>query len=104
MARSFPWYLSVVFLLTWVLLTVEIEGTASKRTSTTVPSSVFARSGASTVRLGIRVSGRTGAIALSVTLVLSVVLAAFSGGWNCPAIRTEQSPIAFLEALSLCSS
>ena len=29
MSRSFPWYLSTTFLLlTWILLTVEIEGTS----------------------------------------------------------------------------
>ena len=80
MARSFPWYLSVVFLLlTWVLLTVEIEGTSIEAHEYYgAPLLSLLAVGLALYAWGIRVSGRTGAIALSVTLVLSVVLAAFS--------------------------
>ena len=86
MSRSFPWYLSAVFLLlTWVLLTVEIEGTSIEAHEYYgAPLVSLLAVGLALYAWGDRVSGRAGAIALSVTLVLSVVLAALSGRLELP--------------------
>ena len=80
MSRSFPWYLSMVFLLlTWILLTVEIEGTSIEAHEYYgAPLVSLLAVGLALYARGHRVSGRAGAIALSLTLALSVVLAAFS--------------------------
>ena len=86
MARSFPWYLSAVFLLlTWVLLTVEIEGTSIEAHEYYgAPLVSLLAVGLALYAWGDRISGRAGAIALSVTLALSVVLAAFSDRLELP--------------------
>ena len=86
MSRSFPWYLSAAFLLlTWVLLTVEIEGTSIEAHEYYgAPLVSLLAVGLALYAWGDRVSGRAGAIALSVTLVLSIVLAALSGRLELP--------------------
>ena len=80
MSRSFPWYLSTTFLLlTWILLTVEIEGTSIEAHEYYgAPLVSLLALGLALYAWGDRVSGRAGVIALSVTLALSVALAAFS--------------------------
>ena len=86
MSRSFPWYLSAAFLLlTWVLLTVEIEGTSIEAHEYYgAPLVSLLAVGLALYAWGDRVSGRAGAIVLSVTLALSVVLAALSGRLELP--------------------
>ena len=66
MARSFPWYLSAVFLLlTWVLLTVEIEGTSIEAHEYYgAPLVSLLAVGLALYAWGDRISGRAGAIAL----------------------------------------
>ena len=77
MSRSFPWYLSTIFLLlTWILLTVEIEGTSIEAHEYYgAPLVSLLAVGLALYAWGDRVSGVAGVIALSVTLALSVVLA-----------------------------
>ena len=80
MSRSFPWYLSTVFLLlTWILLTVEIEGTSVEAHEYYgAPLVSLLAVGLALYAWGDRVSGKAGALVLSATLALSVVLAVFS--------------------------
>ena len=86
MSRSFPWYLSTTFLLlTWILLTVEIEGTSIEAHEYYgAPLVSLLALGLALYAWGDRVSGRAGVIALSVTLTLSVALAAFSERLDLP--------------------
>tara|TARA_B100001113_G_scaffold282634_1_gene237637 strand:+ start:54 stop:1637 length:1584 start_codon:yes stop_codon:yes gene_type:complete len=80
MSRTFPYYLSTAFLLlTWILLTVEIEGTSIEAHEYYgAPLVSLLALGLALYAWGDRVSGRAGVIALSMTLALSVFLAAFS--------------------------
>ncbi len=80
MSRTFPYYLSAAFLLlTWILLTVEIEGTSIEAHEYYgAPLVSLLALGLALYAWGDRVSGRAGAIVLLVTLALSVFLATFS--------------------------
>jgi len=85
-SRSFPWYLSMAFLLlTWVLLTVEIEGTnIAAHEYYGAPLVSLLAVGLALYAWGDGISGRAGVIALSVTTTLSVLLAAYSGSFDLP--------------------
>jgi hypothetical protein len=84
--RSFPWHLSMAFLmLTWVLLTVEIEGTnIAAHEYYGAPLISLLAIGLALYAWGDGISGKAGVIALSVTTVLSVLLAASSGSFDLP--------------------
>ena len=85
-SRSFPWHISMVFLmLTWVLLTVEIDGTnIAAHEYYGAPLVSLLAIGLALYAWGDGISGKAGAIALSVTAVLSVLLAASSGSFDLP--------------------
>ena len=85
-SRSFPWHLPVAFLLlTWVLLTVEIDGTnIAAHEYYGAPLVSLLAVGLALYAWGDGISGRAGIIALSVTAALSVFLAAYSGSFDLP--------------------
>jgi len=85
-SRSFPWHLPMAFLLlTWVLLTVEIEGTnIAAHEYYGAPLVSLLAVGLALYAWGDGISGRTGIIALSATAALSVFLAAYSGSFDLP--------------------
>ena len=85
-SRSFPWYISMAFLLlTWILLTVEIEGTnIAAHEYYGAPLVSLLAVGLALYAWGDGISGRAGAIALSATAILSVILAAYSGSIELP--------------------
>ncbi len=85
-SRSFPWHLPVAFLLlTWVLLTVEIEGTnIAAHEYYGAPLVSLLAVGLALYAWGDGISGRAGIIALSATAALSVFLATYSGSFDLP--------------------
>ncbi len=84
--RSFPWHLSMAFLmLTWILLTVEIEGTnIAAHEYYGAPLISLLAIGLALYAWGDGISGKAGFIALLATAVLSVFLAAYSGSFDLP--------------------
>ena len=84
--RSFPWHLSMAFLmLTWILLTVEIEGTnIAAHEYYGAPLISLLAIGLALYAWGDGISGRVGAMALLATAALSVLLAAYSGNFDLP--------------------
>ena len=90
-SRSFPWYLSIAFLLlTWMLLTVEIEGTnIAAHEYYGAPLVSLLAVGLALYAWGDGISGRAGAIALSITAILSVILAAYSGSFELPGNQSQ---------------
>ena len=85
-SRSFPWHLPMAFLLlTWVLLTVEIEGTnIAAHEYYGAPLVSLLAVGLALYAWGDGISGRAGIIALSATAALSVFLATYSGSFDLP--------------------
>ena len=85
-ARSLPWYLSIIFLLlTWILLTVEIDGTnilAHEYYGAPLLSLVAV--GLAIYSIGSTVSARKGIIILAVPTVLSICLAYFYSSFDLP--------------------
>ena len=92
-ARSFPWYLSLSFLLlTWVLLTVEIEGTnIAAHEYYGAPLISLLAVGLALYAWGEKISGKAGTISLVVTIIISVLLAANSGKFDLPG--NQEQPI-----------
>ena len=90
-SQSFPWYLSMAFLmLTWVLLTVEIDGTnITAHEYYGAPLVSFLAIGLALYAWGDGISGKAGSIALSIAVVLSVLLAAFSDNFDLPGNQNQ---------------
>ncbi|MBJ28441.1 MAG: hypothetical protein CMB61_00060 [Euryarchaeota archaeon] len=86
LSRSFPWYLSIVFLLlTWILLTVEIDGTnIAAHEYYGAPLISLLAVGLALYSWGNHVSGRLGLIYLVIATIISVVSAIFSDSINLP--------------------
>ncbi len=85
-ARSFPWYIPMAFLmLTWVLLTVEIDGTnIAAHEYYGAPLVSLLAVGLALYAWGDEINGRVGVIALLATVALSVLLAVYSGSFDLP--------------------
>ena len=85
-ARSFPWHLSVSFLLlTWILLTVEIDGTnIAAHEYYGAPLISLVAIGLSLYALGKGVSARAGTFVLIAASVLSIAVAYFSSYIDLP--------------------
>ncbi len=83
-SRSFPWYLSMAFLLlTWILLTVEIEGTnIAAHEYYGAPLISLLAVGLALYAWGEKISGKSGVVLLSITTMISVLLAANSGNFE----------------------
>ncbi len=92
-SRSFPLYLSMAFLLlTWVLLSVEIDGTnLAAHEYYGAPLVSLLAIGLALYAWGSRVSARSGTIALAVAAALSLLLAYFSSSFELPG--DQQLPI-----------
>ncbi len=90
-SRSFPWYLSMVFLLlTWILLTVEIEGTnIAAHEYYGAPLISLLAVGLALYAWGEKISGKAGIISLVVTIIISVLLAANSGNFELPGNQNQ---------------
>ncbi|MDG1540286.1 MAG: cytochrome c biogenesis protein CcsA [Candidatus Thalassarchaeaceae archaeon] len=85
-SRSFPWYLSMAFLLlTWILLTVEIEGTnIAAHEYYGAPLISLLAIGLALYAWGEKISGKAGTALLVFTTIVSVLLAANSGSLELP--------------------
>ena len=85
-SRSFPWHLSMVFLLlTWVLLTVEIDGTnLAAHEYYGAPLVSLLAIGLALYAWGSGVSARRGTIAIAAAAALSLLLAYFSSSFQLP--------------------
>ncbi len=85
-SRSFPWFLSMAFLLlTWVLLTVEIEGTnIAAHEYYGAPLISLLAIGLALYAWGEKISGKAGTVLLVFTTIVSVLLAANSGSLELP--------------------
>ena len=85
-SRSFPWYLSMAFLmLTWILLTVEIEGTnIAAHEYYGAPLISLLSVGLALYAWGEKISGKAGIVLLAITAMISVLLAASSGNFELP--------------------
>ena len=80
LSKNFPWYVSIVFLLlTWILLTVEIDGTnVEAHEYYGAPLIILIAIGLSMYAWGKGVSGRKGVIILTSTACISILFAIFS--------------------------
>jgi len=85
-SKSFPWYISLVFLmLTWILLTVEIDGTnIAAHEYYGAPLVSLLAIGLTLYGWGERISGKNGVIGLSALTVIATLFAAFSGSFGLP--------------------
>ena len=85
-SRSSPWYLSIaLLLLTWVLLTVEIDGTnIAAHEYYGAPILSLMAIGLAAYAWGSWVSARNGSLAIAVAVLASVLLAAYSGSFELP--------------------
>jgi len=90
-SRSFPWYLSMAFLLlTWILLTVEIEGTnIAAHEYYGAPLISLLAVGLALYAWGEEISGKTGIVLLAITTMISVLLAANSGNFELPGNQSQ---------------
>ena len=90
-SRSFPWYLSMAFLLlTWILLTVEIEGTnIAAHEYYGAPLISLLAVGLALYAWGEKISGKSGVVLLSITTMISVLLAANSGNFELPGNQSQ---------------
>lgn len=86
LSRSFPWHLSIVFLLlTWILLTVEIDGTnIAAHEYYGAPLISLLAIGLALYSWGNNVSGRLGLTYLAIATSISIVSAIFSDSINLP--------------------
>lgn len=85
-SRSFPWYLSMAFLLlTWILLTVEIEGTnIAAHEYYGAPLISLLAIGLALYAWGEKITGKHGIVLLAITTMISILLAANSGNFGLP--------------------
>jgi len=85
-SRSIPWYISLVFLmLTWVLLTVEIDGTnIAAHEYYGAPLLSFLAIGLALYGWGEGISGKIGTIIISAMLIISILFAASSEFFRLP--------------------
>ena len=90
-SRSFPWYLSMAFLLlTWILLTVEIEGTnIAAHEYYGAPLISLLAVGLALYAWGEKISGKYGIVILVITTIFSVLLAANSGNFGLPGNQSQ---------------
>ena len=90
-SRSFPWYLSMAFLLlTWILLTVEIEGTnIAAHEYYGAPLISLLAIGLALYAWGEKISGKAGTVLLVFTTIVSVLMAANSGSFELPGNQSQ---------------
>ena len=91
LSRSFPWYISMAFLLlTWILLTVEIDGTnIAAHEYYGAPLVSLLAVGLALYAWGEKISGKAGIVLLAITTILSVLLAANSANFELPGNQNQ---------------
>ena len=90
-SRSFPWYLSMAFLLlTWILLTVEIEGTnIAAHEYYGAPLISLLAIGLALYAWGEKISGKSGIALLVTATITSALLAANSENFDLPGNQSQ---------------